>query len=140
MTDRVLLGRREDGTYGLDISLPGYDVKTAPLEQMAFSTNWSGGAIIHQTGLVTEVWGKTVTFPTLPFVPLVYLVLRTEESSVTWSSVQFMHHNYVDTRFMFHPFCRVTDSSLFFDDQQNSRLPSIDNYDVRYVVFRTPGR
>lgn len=139
MTDRLLMGRRSDGSYGLDISLPGYDVKTALNHQMAFSTNWSGGAVIHQTGILTEHKGKTVYFPSLPYVPLVYLVLRDTVGSNPRSSVQYINPNYVSTRWMFHPFCRVYSDRLFFDDSQYGRVPGIVNYDVRYAVFKHRG-
>lgn len=139
MTDRTLIGRRNDGSYGLDISLPGFDVKTTDPKNMAFSSQWGRAAIIHQTGLVTEYQNKTVTFPTLPYIPSVYLVMRFTIGSETWSSVQFLHLNSARTRFMFHPFCRVTPSSLIFDASQNGGLPSLENYTVRYCVFRIPG-
>lgn len=139
MVDRTLLGRRTDGSYGLDISLPGFDVKTALPHQMAFSSNWSGGAVIHQTGILTEHKGKTVFFPQLPYIPFVYLVLRDTVNDDPRSSVQYIQPNYNDLRWMFHPFCRVYDNRLFFDDSQYGRVPSVTNYDVRYAVFRTRG-
>lgn len=143
MVDRTLVGRRDNGSYGLDISLPGVDVKTARLDQMIFSTDWQGGGVIHQTGVVTDVFGgggKTVNFPALSYIPMVYLLMRRVEASTLRMSVQFMQVSYGDLRFMFHPFCRVTASTLFFDPQQNGRLPNVGAYDVRYVIFKTRGR
>lgn len=141
MVKRNTIGLLSNGDWGIDISLPGVDVDSASLNQMAFSSRWANGCVIHQTGIVTSVFddgGKTVSFPALPYVPMVYLVARRDDNGTIRSSVQYMNLNYNDLRFMFHPFCRVTASSLFFDAQQNGRLPGI-NYDCRYVVFKTPG-
>lgn len=142
MVKRNLIGPRPDGAgWVIETTLAGHDVDTATLAQMAFSSRWANGSVIHQTGIVTKVFdggGKTVAFAPLPYVPMVYLVARRVDGSVVRSSVQYMNLSYNELRFMFHPFCRVTASSLFFDAQQNGRLPGI-NYDCRYVVFKTPG-
>lgn len=142
MVKRNIIGLRTDGSaWAVEVSLPGVDVDTAARHQMAFSSQWANGSVIHQTGVVTSVFddgGKTVSFATLPYVPMVYLVARREDDGVIYSSVQYMNLNYNDLRFMYHPFCRVTTSTLFFDAQQNGRLPGV-NYDCRYVIFKTPG-
>lgn len=141
MVKRNIIGRKADGAWVIEISLPGVDVDAAAARQMAFSSQWANGSVIHQTGVVTSVFdsgGKTVSFPAMPYIPMVYLVMRRESGGIIYSSVQYMNLNYNDLRFMYHPFCRVTTSSLFFDAQQNSRLPGI-NYDCRYVIFKTPG-
>lgn len=142
MVDRTVAGRRNDGSYGLDISLPGIDVHTARPDQMIFSDRWPAGGVIHQTGVVSDVFsggGKTVSFPALPYIPMVYLLMRLASGGSVLMSVQFMHIGYSDLRYMFHPFCRITNSTLFFDPQQNGRLPPLSAYDVRYAVFKTRG-
>lgn len=142
MVDRTLLGRRNNGSYGIDISLPGIDVHTARLDQMVFSDRWSSGSVIHQTGIVSDVFGgggKVVTFPSLPYIPMVYLLMRQTSGGTVFMSVQYMQLSYGDLRFMAHPFCRVSATTLFFDPQQNGRLPAVGAYDVRYCVFKTQG-
>ena len=41
MAKRVSLGRHPNGTFGLRVSLPGFDVDTANDAQLAFSSDWA---------------------------------------------------------------------------------------------------
>lgn len=69
MVARTLYGRRNDGTFGLDISLPGYDVLTATDQQLAFSSRWGGAGSILQMGNVGR--DTTVYFTPLSYIPMV---------------------------------------------------------------------
>ena len=70
MTDRVLLGRRNNGTYGLDISPVGSSVTSAAVKDMLFSTDWASASLVHATGTLAR--GQTAFFPTLPYAPIAF--------------------------------------------------------------------
>ena len=76
MVNRVLMGRRSDGSYGLDISQAGVDVFSAPDTALTFSTKpyFGSAASVHQQGTVQR--GQTVYWPQLPYVPIVILYIN----------------------------------------------------------------
>lgn len=69
MTERVILGRQPDGSYGLRASLPGVSALTASDSQLAFNYNWPDVGLVWATGIA--ILNSTVSFTALPFVPLV---------------------------------------------------------------------
>ncbi|MBI1261262.1 MAG: hypothetical protein GC184_06030 [Rhizobiales bacterium] len=69
--DREIIGKLPDGSYGLMISLPGYDVKTANRDEIAFDSRWSFASTVHASGVLSGVTGAVVYFPPLPYVPVV---------------------------------------------------------------------
>lgn len=80
MTNRVLLGTLGGGSFGLRVSRPGYDVGAEPLgsKNIAFDSRLTDFGIIHQQGIWS--WGGgTITFPTLPYIPLAS-ILRIDSS------------------------------------------------------------
>lgn len=70
MVDRVLMGRRNNGTYGLDISAPSASVTTTAVKDMLFSTDWASASLVHATGTLAR--GGTAYFPALPYVPVAF--------------------------------------------------------------------
>lgn len=136
MTDRVLLGKRTDNTYGLDISLPGYDVKTATEEQLAFSSKWGSAGVVHQSGTSTQ--GATVTFPDLGYKPFVYCQIYSGSNTLGYvyseSDQSTPPEPFQDLWEYVMPLCTVTNSSItFYDD---SYVPA---YNVRYYIIRANG-
>lgn len=69
MVNRVLLGALPDGSLGLRVSRPGYDVSTEPLGSsgISFDSRLNDFGIIHQQGIMGY---GTINFPTLPYIPL----------------------------------------------------------------------
>lgn len=133
MTDRTLLGRRDNGTYGLDISLPGVDVKTAAAHYMAFSTDWVGGLVTHQTGVVLDAFGKTVTFTDLGYIPLVWIqAIDNATGKVILNNVVNLSSQVYHTA----PGVGVTRTQIIFSNSYNYYLP---NFNARYAVFNIRG-
>jgi len=70
MANRVVLGKRNNGDYGLFISPPGVDATTASDGDLAFSTTWTQAASIHAEGLISlDSNPGWVSFPALPYTP-----------------------------------------------------------------------
>ncbi|MGQ2972073.1 MAG: hypothetical protein ACT6QM_06060 [Brevundimonas mediterranea] len=145
MVDRTILGRRNDGSYGMDISFPGFNVHTASNTQLAFSTRWAHAASIHQTGTIAR--GGTVNFPTLPYVPTAMAMVI--EGS-TYRPGQFLlkmtptQLGMLPDGIAQEPLFEVTASSFrlmpthpkYFADTYGANVPS---QSYRYVIFRIPG-
>ena len=75
MTNRVLMGQRAPGEYGLWVSKPGVDVMSATVDQCLLSTNRRAFQIIqHGTVGNPGVNGSVdVAIPSLGYTPLVLL-------------------------------------------------------------------
>lgn len=57
MTRRVVLGRRLDGSFGLDVSLAGYDAFTQDRmdgNKFSFSSDWADLLRVHKVGRLTS--------------------------------------------------------------------------------------
>jgi hypothetical protein len=157
MTNRVTT-RLADGTYGLFISKPGIDVLTADPWDMVFDSRIPHNASIYAQGTATR--GQTVTFPALPYIPMVLIFgvdggdglpfnyyqsdpeLAEDENGntvfynfVTESNQTFP---YVRHRLM-EPVYRVTASSLEFVDDYTVHFDPSGGYTARYAVLRAPG-
>lgn len=155
MTARTLFGRRNDGSYGLDVSVPGHNVLTAPDSRLAFSTRWSHAASIHQTGTIkASEAGTVVHFPPLPYVPMVMalvvhngevmpvrpeIIMEEDGDGYPWVASSGLA-----------PFYTVTKSSLTMRTLPSHYIPenmyagwiverSPKEYTARYAVFRIPG-
>lgn len=138
MTDRTLMGLRLDASYGLDISLPGFDVKTADDDELSFSTNWSTTGTIHQVGTLGR--GDTASFPTLSYIPAA-MVWRIDGSTIvgaqyhetagwpTPSSGESPAYS------IWEPVFSITDSDITLPEE----VSSSDDYTAKYVIFRIPG-
>jgi hypothetical protein len=65
---RAILGKYNDGTFGLRCSLPGADAAFGSDDQMSFDSNWTDIAKIHQVGIATSSFSK-IPFPNLGYKP-----------------------------------------------------------------------
>jgi hypothetical protein len=92
MAKRVILGQLGAGPdLVLRVSRPGFDAETEPSgsKNIAFDSRLNDFGIFHQRGVWN--WGDPIiTFPTLPFVPLVTIQrvdssnrIRVEEALIT---------------------------------------------------------
>lgn len=68
---RAILGKYNDGTYGLRCSLPGKDAAFGSDEEMSFDSNWTDIAKIHQIGIagIGSSLAYTIPFPDLGYKP-----------------------------------------------------------------------
>jgi len=82
MAKRVILGQLGAGPdLVLRVSRPGFDAETEPAgsKGISFDSRRNDFGIFHQRGVWT--WGDpTITFPTLPFVPL-FMIQRVDSSN-----------------------------------------------------------
>lgn len=56
MSRRVVLGKRADGSFGLDVSLPGYDALTDDRNdagKFSFSSDWTDFVPVSSIGIVS---------------------------------------------------------------------------------------
>ncbi len=51
--DRIIIGKRPDGTYGIDVSLPGIRVEDATLDQKVMSSDFNLWKIIYEGNIPT---------------------------------------------------------------------------------------
>lgn len=141
MAARTLYGRRQDGSYGLDISFPGYDVLTATDDQLAFSSRWGGAGSILQIGNVGR--DITVSFPTLSYIPIVVAfpllpngAIRNSQFLIYWpSGINGPSYSAMD------PMMQVTNSSFRImpvHSNYQGFLTTISN-NYKYAVLRVKG-
>lgn len=134
MVSRVVIGKREDGTYGLDISIPGKDVLTATGSDLAFSSKWSGTFLVHQSGVAQN--GVDVTFPALPFVPIVLGSVDANNSTGD-DYTSFLGRTFTQSdgnRLTGHyPAIRVWNNKFFIESR------GFVNTTYRYLILRVKG-
>lgn len=53
MSKRVSIGKQQDGSYGIRVSLPGYDAYADSTNLMSFDSAWTDIARIHALGVVS---------------------------------------------------------------------------------------
>lgn len=73
MTNRVVLGQRANGNYGLFVSPAGVDANTAADIDLSFSSMMAHGYTVHAKGMVgplTAGVDSTASFPALNYVPM----------------------------------------------------------------------
>jgi hypothetical protein len=142
MVDRVVLGQRSNGNYGLFVSPPGVNAYTAADDALGFSTQWGHAAAIHAEGLIAlngVNWSSWVTFPTLPYVPHVlagwyesatgyyyYAQAETFSAGGTWGGV---------TTNFFGPYVEVQAGQLRVSQAQDKGA----GWYIKYFVLRQPG-
>lgn len=77
-TRRVVIGRQNDGTYGLRAALPGEDALTADEDDsdaLSFNSDWTNALSVHMVGTATigTTWPDSshgfVFFPALAYIP-----------------------------------------------------------------------
>ena len=72
MVDRVCLGKRNPGEFGLFISKPGVNVMTAPDHNLIFSSSIRAFQIIQSGYVSIPAYGSgTLTYPNSGFRPLI---------------------------------------------------------------------
>ncbi len=144
MTNRVLMGVK-DGTHGLYVSKPGYDVTTCGAADLIFDSRLGNYGSVLMSG--TTTMDNVIYFPaTLGYVPLVYaycingyeysgsiLLANVTNTGATTGLVS-------QVRVITIPFYTVTNSYINFNNPgypvasgQNFYVP------IRYVVWRSPG-
>jgi len=93
MTTRVVLGKFQDGGYGMRCSSGGYNANSNPVDQfkLSFSTDWTAMAPIYLSGS----WGSigngstiNISFPTLYYIPFTYLMWTHTGSGEWYTSLQ----------------------------------------------------
>jgi hypothetical protein len=58
---RILIGQLPNGSYGMEVSLPGHDVTTASAQQLAFSSSFASlVSVFSQSGTEVIAAGQTV--------------------------------------------------------------------------------
>jgi hypothetical protein len=149
MVNRVTT-KLNDGTYGLFISKPGFDVLTADPIDLTFDSREDYLGAIHQTGTATR--GQTVTFPSLGYIPMVFVTIRT--GSVTAESFTYranpvtMYNTYnqaQDTGMLYYPkqlvepIYKVTTTQLTFVSDYTSQFDPSGGYTASYTILKTPG-
>ena len=142
MVNRVVFGRRNDGTYGFDVSIQDVDVLTAGDVDLIFSSKWSHSALLHQTGFLVK--GATATFPTLSYIPIVFAYI-VESNKVVAPKVSSQYYGgpppYKEIpwtrRICVEPIFTVTTSSVTMKTPPS--FVSTATYTARYAVFRVPG-
>ena len=137
MVNRVLLGRRNDGSYGLDISQAGVEVSTAPDTGLTFSTKsyFGSAASVHQQGYVTR--GSSANWPTLPYVPLVIVYINDNGYVVNSASTTqgtAAPGGGIDNSIYREPFVVINQSSIVAVALAGSPYTS-----CRYICLRMPG-
>ena len=141
MVDRLLMGTRNDGSVGLDLSVPGVDVHTATPTQMIFSSKWPYSSVVHQTGTMTR--GSTITFPTLAYIPLAAVLIGDggvinliDSTQINWYGSPFNINQDWSVQYINQPIWHVTTSSLTVVSTYGSATFT----SARYVIFRIPGQ
>ena len=136
------MGRRNNGTYGMDISEPGFDVFTTTTEHMSFSTAWDFGAIVHQTGFVSR--GQVVNFPALSFIPATLVSAIDGSNNLVvyylFGSLSPFGGGSGNTWYQ-EPLVKVYTNALDFTRWAPSSGLAVNGFDfwARYIVFRLPG-
>jgi hypothetical protein len=145
MVKRVLLGPNSAGTNGLFISKPGFDVTTATSDQMIFDSRLGYYGSVVASGQANA--GQTVTFPTMPYVPLAFITLW-NGTGVTGSMMYTRNKTagelngaYSGSQTVQVPYYKITNSSLIIIQPTwyNDANTAIQNYTVRYIIWRCPG-
>lgn len=117
MVNRVVAGDMGGGAFGLRSSLPGYDVLNEPFgsPNINFDTRLTSIGTVIKSGLI-KCGGDAVTFPTMPYVPIV--------SIAAWDKT--------DLR---------TEQTVFSSDLGHAWLPSVaivTNSSIKVVAYITP--
>jgi len=115
MTNRVLFGLR-NGSYGLWVSKPGFDVLTAPDNQMTILPTRANLQVVS-FGFIDTTAGAFpyyVNFPNLGYLPLVKWTMSGYNAMLVYTAA---------TQFRFDN-----------DGQGSSNYPRF----IKYIVFRQP--
>jgi len=74
MTNRVIFGDF-NGEYVLRVSRPGYNVAAAlATKNLAFDSRWPDALTVHQTGSFSTDDTISVSFPSLGYVPVAFVM------------------------------------------------------------------
>lgn len=137
MSDRrVILGKRLDGSFGMDVSLPGYDALVSDrsdVNKFSFSSDWNDIVKLTSAGIISiPVAGPgTPPYAIAPFPDLGYIP-HVEVRDIQGSRV------YDDTTFASsYPRSRVG-SGAFFDRSSVKCAYGQAAYSVMYFVFAVP--
>lgn len=141
MVDRVVIGQRNDGTFGIDLSIPGVSVHSASMKEMIFSSRWPHSSVVHQTGYVSR--GSTIVFPALSYIPLALVVVADNGvvSAVRAETYHWFQPPYYKDvgwveKYVTQPIFHVTASSLKILSTYGDATFSL----ARYIIFRIPGQ
>lgn len=120
MVNRTVLGAM-DGTFGLKVSKPGFDVLTSTGKQLVFDSRWTESLNLLMSGEMTvPSGGATLYFgQTLPYIPVVWVAFWGQQIPNWWSST------YVRLQ--------VTTSSVFFVSPTQGTSVIVD-----YHILRSP--
>ena len=140
MSRRVVLGKRRDGSFGLDVALPGYDAFTddrSDVNKFSFSTDWDDLVKLSQVGKLYVPFNSGAAFSLLyEQVPI----------------PNFGYIPYFDARF-WNGANRVYDDGFYFPNGSAQRGvaaecwphllafkrdPDSQNYWATYAVYRFP--
>lgn len=140
MSRRVVLGKRLDGSLGLDVALPGYDALTDDrndVNKFSFSSDWADLVKFSQVGKIY------VPFNSGPAFALLY-----EQVAIP----NYGYIPYFDARF-WNGANRVYDDGFYFPNGSAQRGVTVEcwphvlafkrdtdsqNYWATYVVYRYP--
>lgn len=148
MVKRVHLGPHDDGTYGLFISKPGFDAKAAVGDQLVFDSRLGHYGSVIVSGFATS--GTTIEFgTTLPYVPLAY-VTAIEGSNIkgfdgfsrqkeTSELPPAETGAFRGSQTVYNPSYRITKSNLQIIKPTWYANTTVQNYTVRYIVWRCSG-
>lgn len=81
MANRIAIGQMPDGSYGMRVSMAGYDVLSNPVdnEKLIFSSDWPATFPIYAKGSYTKSSSRTTTdtvaFAGMGFTPVVFVCL-----------------------------------------------------------------
>lgn len=123
MTDRVILGYRDNVGYGLWVSRPGFDVNTATDDQMLFNTTEESFKVLQKGSVVVPNNGNPVyVYHNLGVIPFAYL---TEEGYLVAFSNAIA--------FEPPPVIELTDTYLMIKADVNTSPSSAPRY-VEYIL------
>jgi hypothetical protein len=110
MTNRVLLGKFPDGGYGLRVSVPGYDVRSNPVdnELLVFNSDWANTLpiLISGSAYVSPSSFMRINFPSLGYTPFAmalmnyhgittYITYSTSRANQPYGTIS-VFHDHVD--------------------------------------------
>lgn len=143
MTERVIIGRQSDGSYGVRITVPGVSAATATVpKDFAFNSDWGQYGSIHLSGEVTvDDVDVTVPFPELPHPPIVISVAQLYSASPSSDWFPRLWNN-----FYYYPRIGTTTTSVVFHANGQGDQPSagssvtrLPKHVVRYIVLKVRG-
>lgn len=145
MSRRVVIGKKNDGTFGLRVSLPGVDALLADssLGGFSFDDGWSDIAKVALTGTATNTGaggGVPVVVPHgLGYVP--FLEARLLTGSIIYDDIFALSNAFASNNYSGAP-CHVTTSSFSLISQASGPLSGgvqpFVTYTVLYIVYQIP--